>query len=178
MTLPEFLDLLETLSERRPVFHSEADFQLALGWHIHETLSDSRVRLEFKLSRSKNMYLDIWLQNSKMAIELKYRTQKLKVQLGGEVFALRTQGAQDAGRYSFIEDISRLERVVYDQGDASTGFAVLLTNDPSYWETPKKGWEDTNDADFRIHEDRIIRGEMKWAKKAAEGGIKSSWRSR
>ena len=172
MTLPEFLDLLEILSERRPVFHSEADFQLALGWHIHETLSDSQVRPEFKPFHSKNIYLDLWLQNSKTAIELKYRTQKLKAQLGGEVFALRTQGAQDAGRYSFIEDISRLERLVHDQRYVSTGFAVLLTNDPSYWEVPKKGWENTNDADFRIHEERIIRGEMKWAKKAAEGGIK------
>ena len=172
MTLPEFLDLLEILSKRRSVFHSEADFQLAPGWHIQETLSDSRVRLEFQPSRTKNIYLDIWLQNSKTAIELKYRTQKLKVQLEDEVFALRTQGAQDAGRYGFIKDISRLEQLVCDQEYASSGFAVLLTNDPSYWDVPKKGWKNTNDADFRIHEEKVIRGEMRWAKKVAKGGIK------
>ena len=169
MTLTDFLSFLEDLSKRRPVFHSEADFQLAIAWHIHEKVSNSQVRLEFKPFQSENMYLDIWLQASKIAIELKYPTQGLKVEREGEVFALRNQSAQDTRRYDFIMDIYRLERVVYDSGLAKAGFTVLLTNDPSYWEPPKRGWEDRTDGAFRVHEGRIIKGEMKWSDLASEG---------
>ena len=169
MTLAGFLSLLENLSGRRPVFHSEVDFQLALAWHVHEMVPNSQVRLEFKPSQSENMYLDIWLQTSETAIELKYPTRKLKVEQGDEVFALRNQSAQDTRRYDFIMDIHRLERVVYDLKMAKTGFAVLLTNDPSYWEPPKQGWEDRTDGAFRIHEGRVIKGKMEWSGLASEG---------
>ena len=169
MTLTDFLSFLEGLSERRPVFHSEADFQLGLAWHIHETEANSQVRLEFKPFQSENMYLDIWLQTSETAIELKYPVRELKVEREGEVFALRNQSAQDTRRYDFIMDIRRLEQVVYDSAPAEVGFAVLLTNDPSYWEAPQRGWEDTSDAAFRVHEGRVIKGEMKWSESASEG---------
>ena len=92
MTLPKFLDYIKGMSERRPVFHSKADFQLALGWYLHETVPDSQVRLEFKPFESENMYLDIWLQTTlDIAIELKYLTRELKVEREGELFALRNQ---------------------------------------------------------------------------------------
>ena len=169
MTFIDFLSSLRDLSRRRPVFHSEADFQLALAWHIHETKVNSQVRLEFKPFQSENMYLDIWLQTSEAAIELKYPTQELKVEREGEVFALRNQSAQDTRRYDFITDIRRLERVVYDSALAKVGFAVLLTNDPSYWEPPQQGWEDTTDAAFRIHEGSVIKGEMDWSGGTSEG---------
>jgi len=161
MTLNDFLSLLEDLSGRRPVFHSEADFQLALAWHIHEEGPNSKVRMEFRPFQNENMHLDIWLQTSETAIELKYPTRELKVDREGEIFALRNQSAQDARRYGFIMDILRLEQVVYDSGMAKAGFAVLLTNDPSYWKLPQQGWQDTVDAAFRIHEGMVIKGEMK-----------------
>ena len=169
MTLTDFLSFLEDLSKRRPVFHSEADFQLALAWHIHETEVNSQVRLEFKPFRSVNMHLDIWLQTSGVAIELKYPARGLEVERGGEVFALRNQSAQDTRRYDFIMDIRRLEQVVYGSGIAKAGFAVLLTNDPSYWEPPQQGWENRTDGAFRIHEGRVIKGEMDWSNEASEG---------
>ncbi len=172
MTLNDFLSLLGDLSGRRPVFHSEADFQLALAWHIHEEVPNSKVRLEFKPFQSENMHLDIWLQTLGVAIKLKYPTRGLKVDREGEVFALRNQSAQDTRRYGFIMDILRLEQVVYDSGMAKAGFAVLLTNDPSYWKLPQQGWQDTMDAAFRIHEGMVIKGGMKWSERVAEGAIK------
>lgn len=170
MTLPKFLDHIKGMSERRPVFHSEADFQLALGWYLHETVPDSQVRLEFKPFESENMYLDIWLQTTLgIAIELKYLTRELKVEREGELFALRNQSAQDIRRYDFIMDIRRLERVVNHSGLAEVGFVVLLTNDPSYWGSPQRGWENRTDGAFRIHEGRVIKGEMEWSERASEG---------
>ena len=66
-------------------------------------------------------------------------------------------------------DICRLEQVVRDSGIAKAGFAVLLTNDPSYWEPPQQGWEDRTDGAFRVHEGRGIKGEMKWSNLTSEG---------
>ena len=169
MALADFLDILKGLSERRPVFHLEADFQLALAWYLHEIIPNSQVRLEFKPFQGEKMYLDIWLQNLSIAIELKYSTRGLKVKHEGEVFTLLNQSAQDTRRYDFISDISRLERLVDGFELAKTGFAVLLTNDPSYWEPPRQGWEITSDAAFRIHEGKDIEGEMKWSARASEG---------
>ena len=175
----DIVGLLKDLAQDRPIFHSEADFQHALAWHIHEAMPDCRVRLEFKPQfkscpdKNKScpdMYLDIWLESRGIAIELKYRTQKLVLKTtAGESFDLRNQAAQPLGRYDFIKDIRRLERVVAD-GPAETGFAVLLTNDPSYWEEPSQ--PDVVDADFRLHERRRIMGKMSWSSRARPGTTK------
>lgn len=47
------------------------------------------------------------------------------------------------------------------------GHAVLLTNDPSYWNPPRS--RDTVDSDFRLHEGREISGELNWAAHTSEG---------
>ena len=38
--------LMTGLAGTRKVFHSEADFQHALAWQIHEAMPESRIRLE------------------------------------------------------------------------------------------------------------------------------------
>lgn len=172
MTLTDLLSFLEGLSERRPVFHLEADFQLALAWYLHEMIPNSEVRLEFKPFQSEKTYLDIWLRTLGVAIELKYFTHELKVKHEEEVFTLLNQSAQDNRRYDFINDVSRLERVVDSFEPAKAGFAVLLTNDPSYWGPPRRGWENTSDAAFRLHEEKMIKGEMKWSERAGKGTTK------
>ena len=40
--------LMSKLRKRRPIFHSEADFQHALAWEIHLANPSHQVRLEFK----------------------------------------------------------------------------------------------------------------------------------
>ena len=166
----DILSCMKGLAQDRPIFHSEADFQHALAWHIHEAISDCRVRLEFKPQvmscpdKSKScpdMYLDIWLESMRVAIELKYRTRELRLPIGdgGESFNLRNQAAQGGGRYHFIKDIRRLEQVVANK-TAKAGFAILLTNDPSYWEPSQRN---TLDDEFRLHEGRKIGSDMKWS---------------
>ena len=51
------------------------------------------------------------------------------------------------------------------------GYAVLLTNDASYWKVPTR--KDTVDADFRVHEGREISGALAWATSAGSGTMKS-----
>jgi len=163
--------MLKTLCECRPVFHSEADFQHALAWHIHEQWPKYSLRLEYHLSPGNRDHLDVLIFNehNQMAIELKYKTRSLFVPISGEVFWLRDHGAQDQGRYDFLDDIQRLERFVSEH-DNRTGYAILLTNDGSYWNPPRNA--STVDASFRIHEGRVLNGILSWGHTASKGTTK------
>ena len=158
--------LMNELAHDRLVFHSEADFQHALAWRIHDAMPDCGVRLEYKPFPTERMYLDIWFSGIGVAVELKYRTRKLNLERDGESFALRNQSAQDLGRYDFLKDIQRLEQLS-TLPHARAGFAVMLTNDSSYWKRPSQ--LDTLDAAFRLHDDQRITGKMAWSEQAGAG---------
>lgn len=83
--MDQLFSTLTTLSKKRPVFHSEADFQHALAWEIHKNYSQSNLRLEYNPTISEgNMYLDIWVTHPNgypTAIELKYITKKVSLQI-------------------------------------------------------------------------------------------------
>ena len=165
--------ILGKLAERRAIFHSEADFQFALAWQIHGEKPDCEVRLEFKPFPEERMYLDIWLPTEHVAIELKYATRKCNVEHYGEYFALKEHSAQDFLRYDYVKDISRLERVVADRKQPIRGYAILVTNDPSYWKSPVSNWQTTMDAQFRLHEGRSLSGELNWREGSNPRTIKS-----
>ena len=101
--------LMENLSEERPIFHSEADFQHALAWQLHKEMPNDEIRLEYKPFQDERMYLDIWIRSQAVGvvIELKYLTKDLKLEWDDESFALRDHSAQDHGRYDFPNDIQR-----------------------------------------------------------------------
>jgi len=163
-------DVLNELRQVRPVFHSEADFQHALAWTIHDKYSDLNVRLEKRvILNGGEIYLDIFIfNNSKsVAIEVKYKTKNLDILVNSEEFNLKNQDAQDQGRYDFIKDISRLEEAT-KMPNINTGFAILLTNDESYWSEPSRNVS-TADKDFRIHEGKTIKAQLSWKEGTSEG---------
>ena len=163
--------LLADLAESRKVFHSEADFQHALAWHIHQTMPKSQIRLEFPMPvEHRKMYLDTWLPVEKIAIELKFVTRSLELEHNGEFFALRNHGAQIQRRYDFLLDIQRLELMRSKPELCEAGHAVLLTNDSSYWNLPRS--RDTVDSAFRVHEGREISGELAWSPRASPGTMR------
>ena len=167
--------LLTQLAESRKVFHSEADFQHALAWHIHRNMPKSQIRLEFPAmtEEHRKMYVDIYLPDEKIAIELKYVTRRLELEHCEESFALRDQRAQNQRRYDFLRDIHRLERMRRSKPVlCEAGFAVLLTNDPSYWDCPSPRSRDAVDSDFRVHEGKVISGKRAWACRASSGTVK------
>ena len=166
----DIADAMIELARRRPIFHSEADFQHAFAWCIHSLMLDGDVRLEYKPFPTEPVYLDVWLPGIGVAVELKYCTRNLKCTHNGESFALRDQAAQDIRRYDFIRDIQRLERVSKERTEVRAGFAILLTNDRSYWQQPSR--LNTVDAAFRLHDTRRISGEMAWSERASAGTIK------
>ena len=50
---------METLKHRRPIFHSEADFQFALAWEIQSAYPRAQVRLEVCPRGQPAMHVDI-----------------------------------------------------------------------------------------------------------------------
>ena len=74
--------VLTALAEQRPIFHSEADFQHAIAWEIHEHALRASVRLERPVEVShlnKRLYVDDWTEQDDhvLAIELEYKTRIL-----------------------------------------------------------------------------------------------------
>ena len=170
--------ILTVLSKERPVFHSEADFQHALAWAIHEKCPDLNIRLEMRVElNSKKKYLDIFAfnDNKKVAIEVKYKTTKyktenLEIEINNEKFNLKNQLARDLGRYDFIKDISRLEEAS-EKYHGGVGFAIFLTNDENYWKTSKND-ETAADKDFRIPEGKTINGKLCWKEGTSKGTMR------
>ncbi len=151
--------IMRGLAEKRPVFHSEADFQSALKQQIRETVPGSEVLLEWKPIEDENLHVDVWIPSHGVAIELKYFTYPFngKHELG--------EFKPVESRYDFLRDVERVERIVHQPGDTKRGYAVSLTNLRALWTTPSPGWRQTNDAAFRIHCGREINGELKWSSK-------------
>jgi hypothetical protein len=164
-------DVLIALAGRRPVFHSEADFQHALAWELHLSDPDSRVRLETRPLPGRSVFLDLAaiIDGTRVAIELKYLTRTCSVSVEGETFALRQQSAHDIRRYDVIKDIVRLEEVVA-AGAADVGLAVVLTNDPAYWGGSIRAG--TSDAAFRVPDGGTLTGTLAWAATAGAGTMK------
>ena len=113
--------------------------------------------------------MDIRLPDSGTAIELKYLTRTAVISHDDEEFRLRDQSAQDLGRYGFCLDITRLEGIIRS-GYAREGYAVLLINEPLYWNQPNKA--DANDADFAVYEGRKITGTLRWGPRTSASTLR------
>lgn len=160
------------LSKVRSVFHSEADFQQAFAWELRNLSPDLSIRLEYKPPQIESrIYLDIWAsgKDASYAIELNYKTRGLRVE-GDETFNLLNQSAQDIGRYDFLKDIQRLEQIVTGRPN-TLGYAIMLTNDPSYWNQSKSN--ETVDANFRVHQGRTVGWMLGWGQGASQGTMRS-----
>jgi hypothetical protein len=162
---------VEDLRLRRPVFHSEADFQHALAWSAQRLNPSLRVRLETR--PAPGMRLDLLLSrmdvDEHLALELKYLTATWAGAVENESFALLSQAAQDIRAYDVVKDIQRVEQFV---GRPRWSGAVLaLTNDPGYWSRPSHGRVTNADA-FRIYEGQRINGRRSWGPNTGAGTMK------
>lgn len=165
--------ILKSLASKRPIFHSEADFQLALGMEIERTHPHAAVRLEYKPFPGERVHLDMWIYHDRrwMAIELKYKTRHVSVDWHGERFELVQQGAQDLSGYDIWKDVTRVERICTEFENVD-GYVIVLSNDDSLWRRVSQN--DTSvGAAFRVFEGRHASGSLFWASHAGEGTMKT-----
>lgn len=155
-------DLMNELVHSRPLFHSEADFQLAFGMHLHDMAPDLNVRLEVRQSTGE--YLDLLCLRgaARTAIEFKYFTRSFAYDdpRTQEEFRLKSHAADDLARLYFVTDIQRLERF-RDATPGTNGLAIILTNHAGLWRTPRSGLP-SRDRAFRLHDGRSVGGEFRW----------------
>lgn len=171
---------LESLSKRRPIFHSEADFKFELAWEIKTIYESVNVRLEknIEIFKDKNRYIDIYLENSNsiIGIELKYKTKGLKCRYNDESYCLSNQASSDHGDYDYLHDINRLEKFVQSKRTNPKsrvyGYAIMITNDRYFWNNKRK--EQKIGFDFRINNGRIINKntQLSWRDNASNGSKK------
>jgi hypothetical protein len=166
-------NIMHRLAQVRPIFHSEADFQHALAWQIHAEHPDAQIRLEYRPFVDERVYIDIWCEvdGQSTAIELKYPTKRLSAtSVEDERFVLAEHSAQDLTRYDIIKDVVRIERVI-GTVSKTLAAAIVLTNDPSFWNPSARAVPTIDDA-FRIHEGRTLAGSCAWAETAGPGTTK------
>lgn len=168
MTHEALLAALQALAQIRPAFHSEADFQHELAWLLRERKIAEQIRLErpFDVGGDR-LNLDVLAicGGEPVGLELKYWKRGARFRHGNEPYTFKNQAAQDISRYDFWKDVVRLQTLV-NAGYLKRGYAVALTNDPSYW---NKSERVTVDADFRLHHEREARGTLRWAPGAGPG---------
>lgn len=171
VTLTDLITEVRKLALVRPIFHSEADFQHALAWQLHERWPAARIRLEYRPFPQVRVYLDLWFAQGAWAwaIELKYATRLIDTTIEGERFTLITQDALDIFRYDCIRDITRVERITQHHRQVD-GLALLLTNDPALW-LPPSG-RITADAEFILHQGTQLAGGLNWTARAGPGTTK------
>ena len=169
----EIAEILAILAKKRSIFHSEADFQHAFAWEIQQKLPNAAVRLELPIDvQNRYLHVDLWVayQNQVLAAELKYKTRALSIEIDNERYRLKSQSAQDVGRYDFIKDIQRLEHIS-EVARNFVGYAVMITNDSAYWIQPAN--QNTVDANFRINDGRVLEGVFNWAENTSIGTKKN-----
>jgi hypothetical protein len=169
------VDLEATLAELarlRPVFHSEADFQLALAWQIQRR--DARMLVRLETRPLPGVHLDLALERPDRsrytAVELKYLTRAWAGEIAGERYELKNHGAQDIRAYDVVKDLVRVEKFVAARDDAD-GVVIVLANDPSYWRPPRHG-DASNAAAFRIGQGNILSGSRTWGPRTGAGTMK------
>ncbi len=158
-------DVMTHLAARRPVFHSEADFQFAFAQSVAALDDGISVRLEVpQRGQRQRTYVDLACRGEEEVslVEFKYVTRAWIGTDGytSEEFDLRGHEALDLARLYFVHDMTRLEAWTA-QKMTSNGFAILLTNDNRLWEQPASG-RVTRDRDFRLHEGHRLTGPLRW----------------
>ena len=127
--------IMRALAAKRPIFNSEADFQLALGWEIQTAHPAARLRMEYRPAYlDPRGHVDVWAADAgwKAAIELRYLTRARDLVVGDERFALLNQGASDISSHDFVRDVEQVESGMRAQPGVN-GYALALSHDSSCW---------------------------------------------
>ena len=161
-------NLMTALWTQRLVFHNQDDFRDAFEQSLHEIHPNLEIPRELSFE-NKSPDIKFVVNGSVFAIELRYFVRKFTTTVNGEHFELSNQGARDQRGYDLSKDVEWLEKLA-KHDSRITGIAILLSNDPVYWNEPRK--RKTIYEDFRLTEGRLLNGSLKWGLNAGEGSFK------
>lgn len=149
---------LNELSQTKSVFCAEADFQFAFAWELQKLLPQAKISLEYPVRiSSRDYHVDIWIEDNGRIypIELKYKTK------GGVMdgMKLKNHAAVDFGCYDYLYDIYRIERLKMSVLNFHKGWAVMLTNEPLYYNNANRPSAYNN---FKIFQGAVKCGPLNW----------------
>lgn len=136
MTKKELQEWVSNLAIDRPIFYSEADFQLELGFELKRIGHKVRLERPINAEDDKTFELDIVVDNE-VVIELKYKKIECEYWIDNEKFSLKKDGAGKENRYKIFKDVWRVRHLV-ERKTFKKGFVVLMTNDKQYWNCVSK----------------------------------------
>lgn len=161
--------ILRNMSQHRPIFHSEADFQHTLAWALHLQNPNMNIRLEYPKAVNHQKYtVDIFAfsRNTRYFFELKYKKARIdNFSLNSEIYHFSNDNAYDQSCYDFCQDIFRLEQIVGDSRN-NRGYCIFLSNASNYWQGGEQGTFYDN---FKICEKRLLEGILRWRRGASVG---------
>lgn len=165
--------VIAALRQKRPIFVSEADFQLELAWTIKEQYPEAKVRLEYCPDFAPNVHLDILviIDGRWIPIELKYKTKGCRKVVDDEVFNLKNHGANDVNCYLYLKDLQRIESTRDQAPEFLEGYTIFITNDLSYAKKPLKA--DCIYRQFSLEDGITKTGLLDWSASAGEGTKKN-----
>jgi hypothetical protein len=159
---------MKTLSQKHPFFSSKAAFKDALKFQLQE---------KFRVMENRHFHgyvVDLWVDDpngeQQYAIYVMNKLARLTIKQNNQSIELKHHGAQDIDRYDFLKQVEKLEKLTIGRENVK-GIAILLTNDHLYWSKPIRS--NTVDRYFRIHENSILTGELKWLEHASAGTTKN-----
>ena len=161
--------VINKLSNKRPVFFSEADFQHELNNILREEYPEASIRLEYKRYVEPIVHLDVLVvidYDKWFPIELKYRTKDFIGTVNGEEYNLKNQGAKDIGSYLYLKDIQRIEEIKEKEARFVEGYTIFITNDLAYTKAPTKA--NANYNEFSLENGTVKTGVLNWSKETGE----------
>lgn len=165
--------IIDILKVKRPIFVSEADFQLELAWVIKEEYPNAKVRLEYCPQFDIKMHIDILviIDNKCIPIELKYKTKGCTKIINKEIFNLKNHSAKDINCYLYLKDIERIEKIKDKEISFRRGYTIFITNDMAYIKEPLK--DNSFYKEFSLENGIIKMGLMNWGVGVGKGTTKN-----
>ena len=188
--LNDLHNIIRDFASREIIFSNEEQFQFLLAIELLNK-KGYNVSLEvLSMENDEKMYTDIIVENDDgtyTALELKYKLQNknLVYKTGSNTtYYTFKQGANNLGRYAYLQDVERLERLIHERyitndpthenitfnfdlrKKVTKGYAIIISNDQNYW---KEISTDRLSSGFSLeHETTISSGYHTWQIKLDE----------
>ena len=177
MNRKDIIHALNALSEVRPVFYSEADFQHSLANILASNGFNCRLEKPYSImvnGEEIRVELDILVVENgqnETAIELKYVKKRYAGIHSDEHFDLAESWSANLSRFDCFADLQRVSALV-NAGKAASGFCIFLTNKENAWRDDVTASGNLG-SQFSIHEGRVLlAGEiLNWFGNPHEGNV-------
>jgi len=182
-------NILIKLHEKRPIFHSEGDFQFSLGCEIQSMYPNIKIIIERPIyverpvedktqssgTKKVTEHIDMFLYDgpNRIGIELKFIKAKFSYKDDWGDYCLKPSLVNDFSCYDILKDIHRLENYAQIDKIIDFGYSITITNVSTLWE---KHYDGSEYDQFRVFDGRKLHGTMDWPSK--EVAEKKEYRSK